>query len=132
MKAQSRKFIVASSAISIMALSYAAFNQSNTNPTAPVKTNSINQSTTNSLSTTPLSVATPKLKSTIQAPTNSNTPIKNQYIVVLNPLSELPSTAAKNIAQQFGGKILFVYSKAVRGFAISIPETASEQFIQAM
>lgn len=95
MKAQSRKFIVATSAISIMALSYAAFNQSNTNPTAPVKTNSINQSTTNSLSTTSLSVATPKLKSTIQAPTNSNTPIKNQYIVVLNTLSELPSTAAK-------------------------------------
>lgn len=104
MKAQSRKFIVASSAISIMVLSYAAFNQSNTNPTAPVKNNSIYQSTTNSLSTTSLSVATPKLKSTIQAPTNSNTPIKNQYIVVLNTLSELPSTAAKNIAQQFGGK----------------------------
>ena len=59
MKAQSRKFIVATSTISIMALSYTAFNQSNTNPTAPVKTNSINQSTTNSLSTTLLSVATP-------------------------------------------------------------------------
>ena len=73
---------------------------------------------------------------TVLAPTLTSTttasPIKNQYIVVLQAGSDLPAQAAAAIAKQHGGQVLFTYNRAIRGFAVRIPEQATSAFLTAM
>lgn len=71
--------------------------------------------------------ATPLTRS--QAPQGM---IKGQYIVTFNKTAQAPKDLASTLAKSHGGKVLHIYESALRGFAVSIPETASTAFVEAM
>ncbi|MGD9700351.1 S8 family serine peptidase [Acinetobacter sp.] len=120
----------ASSAVAVLA--YAASTPSNKAATTAVKQNQV---LTNQQVSTP-STTTANSSPTVLAPTLTSTttasPIKNQYIVVLQTGSDLPAQAAAAIAKQHGGQVLFTYNRAIRGFAVRIPEQATSAFLTAM
>ncbi len=58
--------------------------------------------------------------------------IKGQYIVTFNKTAQAPKDLASTLAKSHGGKVLHIYESALRGFAVSIPETASAAFVEAM
>ncbi len=120
----------ASSAVAVLA--YAVSTPSNKAATTAVKQDQV---LTNQQVSTP-STTTANSSPTVLAPTLTSTttasPIKNQYIVVLQAGSDLPAQAAAAIAKQHGGQILFTYNRAIRGFAVRIPEQATSAFLTAM
>lgn len=120
----------ASSAVAVLA--YAASTPSNKAATTAVKQDQV---LTNQQVSTP-STTTANSSPTVLAPTLTSTttasPIKNQYIVVLQAGSDLPAQAAAAIAKQHGGQVLFTYNRAIRGFAVRIPEQATSAFLTAM
>lgn len=120
----------ASSAVAVLA--YAVSTPSNKAATATVKQDQV---LTNQQVSTP-STTTANSSPTVLAPTLTSTttasPIKNQYIVVLQAGSDLPAQAAAAIAKQHGGQVLFTYNRAIRGFAVRIPEQATSAFLTAM
>ena len=120
----------ASSAVAVLA--YAVSTPSNKAATTAVKQDQV---LTNQQVSTP-STTTANSSPTVLAPTLTSTttasPIKNQYIVVLQAGSDLPAQAAAAIAKQHGGQVLFTYNRAIRGFAVRIPEQATSAFLTAM
>lgn len=92
----------ASSAVAVLA--YAVSTPSNKAATTAVKQDQV---LTNQQVSTP-STTTANSSPTVLAPTLTSTttasPIKNQYIVVLQAGSDLPAQAAAAIAKQHGGK----------------------------
>lgn len=120
----------ASSAVAVLA--YAVSTPSNKAATTAVKQDQV---LTNQQVSTP-STTTANSSPTVLAPTLTSTttasPIKNQYIVVLQTGSDLPAQAAAAIAKQHGGQVLFTYNRAIRGFAVRIPEQATSAFLTAM
>lgn len=58
--------------------------------------------------------------------------IKGQYIVTFNKTAQSPKDLSSRLAKSHGGKVLYVYESALRGFAVSLPENASVAFIEAM
>ncbi|WP_166169045.1 S8 family peptidase [Acinetobacter sp. SA01] len=120
----------ASSAVAVLA--YAASTPSNKAATTAVKQDQV---LTNQQVSTP-STTTASSSPTVLAPTLTSSttasPIKNQYIVVLQAGSDLPAQAAAAIAKQHGGQVLFTYNRAIRGFAVRIPEQATSAFLTAM
>jgi subtilisin len=48
------------------------------------------------------------------------------YIVVLNDQVDRPAVAAREITQQVGGRVGFIYQHALKGFSITIPPQALE------
>lgn len=58
--------------------------------------------------------------------------IRNQYIVILNHTASLPDHLALKTIGQYGGKILHVYNHITKGFAIALPQQASDAFLNAM
>ncbi|QQN38150.1 S8 family peptidase [Acinetobacter sp. CS-2] len=120
----------ASSAVAVLA--YAVSTPSNKAATTVVKQDQV---LTNQQVSTP-STTTASSSPTVLAPTLTSTttasPIKNQYIVVLQAGSDLPAQAAAAIAKQHGGQVLFTYNRAIRGFAVRIPEQATSAFLTAM
>lgn len=120
----------ASSAVAVLA--YAVSTPSNKAATTAVKQDQV---LTNQQVSTP-NTTTANSSPTVLAPTLTSTttasPIKNQYIVVLQTGSDLPAQAAAAIAKQHGGQVLFTYNRAIRGFAVRIPEQATSAFLTAM
>ncbi|WP_349926596.1 S8 family serine peptidase [Acinetobacter sp. A1-4-2] len=120
----------ASSAVAVLA--YAVSTPSNKAATTAVKQDQV---LTNQQVSTP-STTTANSSPTVLAPTLTSTttasPIKNQYIVVLQTGSDLPAQSAAAIAKQHGGQVLFTYNRAIRGFAVRIPEQATSAFLTAM
>lgn len=120
----------ASSAVAVLA--YAVSTPSNKAATTAEKQDQV---LTNQQVSTP-STTTANSSPTVLAPTLTSTttasPIKNQYIVVLQAGSDLPAQAAAAIAKQHGGQVLFTYNRAIRGFAVRIPEQATSAFLTAM
>lgn len=120
----------ASSAVAVLA--YAVSTPSNKAATTAVKQDQV---LTNQQVSTP-NTTTANSSPTVLAPTLTSTttasPIKNQYIVVLQAGSDLPAQAAAAIAKQHGGQVLFTYNRAIRGFAVRIPEQATSAFLTAM
>src|SRR5688572_5447324 len=69
---------------------------------------------------------------TLASATTPNGIIPNQYIVQLNkpaidsPLAGLSvAQQAEQLAAAHGGRVLFVYEHALRGFAVRMPEAAT-------
>ncbi|OTG70028.1 hypothetical protein B9T38_13480 [Acinetobacter sp. ANC 4218] len=121
----------ASSAVAVLA--YAVSTPSNKAATTiAVKQDQV---LTNQQVSTP-NTTTANSSPTVLAPTLTSSttasPIKNQYIVVLQTGSDLPAQAAATIAKQHGGQVLFTYNRAIRGFAVRIPEQATSAFLTAM
>lgn len=58
--------------------------------------------------------------------------IKNQYIVILNKDAGSSIDFAQNIAKQHGAKVLQTYDTVLKGFAIYLPDTAANAFVEAM
>ena len=53
-------------------------------------------------------------------------PIPNQYIITLkDEVADVPGLA-NALSQAHGGKVLHVYSKALKGFAITVPDAAAD------
>ena len=51
-------------------------------------------------------------------------PIKNSYIVVLNPYAGMPEQVAQEVAKATNGRIGYVYNHALQGFSITLPPQA--------
>lgn len=51
-------------------------------------------------------------------------PIAGQYIVVFKDRVTQPAALAAQLAQQNGGRVLFTYTSAIKGFAAQLPEAA--------
>ncbi len=49
-----------------------------------------------------------------------------EFVVVLHPTSEAVGDIAQQLASQHGGKVGFVYTTALQGFTISVPERAAD------
>lgn len=58
------------------------------------------------------------------AATPAATPALSRYIVVLHDDDQSPAATARDIAGKAGGEVGFVYSHALKGFSISVPEQA--------
>lgn len=57
----------------------------------------------------------------------SHRPIPDRYLVQFEDFVESPEKEAKEIAQQYGGKLRHVYKHGIKGFAIEVsPEQAAE------
>lgn len=55
-----------------------------------------------------------------------------RYVVVFRDGVGNPKTDSDRIAQGHGGRVEFTYSKAIRGFAVTLPEAAVDAFLAAM
>lgn len=51
-------------------------------------------------------------------------PIAGQYIVVFKDRVTQPAALAAQLAQQNGGRVLFTYTSAIKGFAAQLPDAA--------
>jgi aqualysin 1 len=101
--------------------------QVKTNNNVPVNAlqNKLKDLGVNSASSTPPD--TPNLDASSVA-----TPQFNDYIVVFKDSVGNPLQQASNAASAHGGNVRFNYSRAIKGFAVRLPEAASAGFLNAM
>ena len=55
-----------------------------------------------------------------------------RYVVVFKEASGSAATRTQELMRGRAGEVSFVYSHAVQGFAVTLPDTAAEAFLQAM
>lgn len=58
--------------------------------------------------------------------------LKGRYIVVFDKGVTSASEKAQGIAASFGGEVSFVYETALKGFALTLPDQASEKVVEAL
>lgn len=58
--------------------------------------------------------------------------LKGRYVVVFDKEVINASEKAQDIAASFGGEVSFVYETALKGFALTLPEQASEKAVEAL
>ncbi|QER39107.1 S8 family peptidase [Acinetobacter suaedae] len=112
----------------LAAITYAAINKA---PVIPPKTNvqmSASEFHHELLKQTKLTENLQQIRSSTQA-----SPLAlRHYIVVFKDFSEPSTQLSQTIQTQYGGQTRYRFDQALKGIAISIPEVASEAFLNAM